>query len=106
MPADDTPERGNAERLCAAIDQGRTADKVAVSDPAAAPLGTDDEVGGHPPGTHEVERPLHQETEPHIPADTAARRPDRLGRRSAPWLLAMVIVGLALIGATGLVILP
>lgn len=105
MPADDTPDRGNPERLRAAIDQGKTADKVAVSDPAAAPLGTDDEAGGHPPSAGEVELALHQETAPRIASAAAARRPDLFGRRSAPLLLAMVIVGLVLIGATGVMIL-
>jgi hypothetical protein len=34
------------ERLRQNIDSGRTGDKVPVADPAAAPLGTDDEAGG------------------------------------------------------------
>ena len=36
------------------IDSGRTGEKVAFPDPAAAPLGTDAEVGGHPPTASEV----------------------------------------------------
>ncbi|WP_428028996.1 hypothetical protein [Ancylobacter sp.] len=32
------------------IDAGKTRDKVPFSDPAAAPLGTDDEAAGTPPG--------------------------------------------------------
>jgi hypothetical protein len=35
-----------AARLRADIDSGRTADKIPVSDPAASPLGTDDEAAG------------------------------------------------------------
>ncbi|WP_018389583.1 hypothetical protein [Ancylobacter sp. FA202] len=38
------------DRLRRAIDEGRTGDKVPFSDPAAAPLGTDDEAAGHPAG--------------------------------------------------------
>ncbi|MDQ0347484.1 hypothetical protein [Ancylobacter vacuolatus] len=38
------------DRLRGAIDAGRTRDKVPFSDPAAAPLGTDDEAAGHPAG--------------------------------------------------------
>lgn len=38
------------DRLRSAIDEGRTGDKVPFSDPAAAPLGTDDEAAGHPAG--------------------------------------------------------
>ncbi|MEA2976058.1 MAG: hypothetical protein QOF19_1578 [Alphaproteobacteria bacterium] len=34
------------DRLRRDIDSGRTGDKVPVIDPAAAPLGTDDEAGG------------------------------------------------------------
>lgn len=38
------------ERLRGDIDAGRTGDKVPFSDPAAAPLGTDDEAAGHSAG--------------------------------------------------------
>jgi hypothetical protein len=44
-----------ADRLRHDIDQGRGGDKVAFSDPAAAPLGTDDEAAGTPPSPEEVE---------------------------------------------------
>ncbi|SRR5271170_7735673 len=36
------------------IDSGRTGDKVAGFDPAVAPLGTDDEAAGTPPGRQRV----------------------------------------------------
>ena len=36
------------DQLRGDIDAGRTGDKVPFSDPAAAPLGTDDEAAGHP----------------------------------------------------------
>ncbi|MCK0208532.1 hypothetical protein MWN33_10865 [Starkeya koreensis] len=39
----------DAERLRAQIDAGKTRDKVPFSDPAAAPLGTDDEAAGARP---------------------------------------------------------
>ncbi len=44
-------KRGNptADELRDAIDHGRGGDKVDVSDPAAAPLGTDAEAAGTPP---------------------------------------------------------
>jgi hypothetical protein len=42
------------ERLRADIDGGRTGDKVAGSDPAAAPLGTDDEAAGTAPRPEDV----------------------------------------------------
>lgn len=37
-----------ADRLRHDIDAGRAGDKVPFIDPAAAPLGTDEEAGGHP----------------------------------------------------------
>lgn len=40
-----TPDQG--QRLQAATDAGHTGDKVDFLDPAAAPLGTDDEAAGH-----------------------------------------------------------
>ena len=45
---DDEPRRPTSDRLRKEIDSGRTKDKVDHSDPAAAPLGTDDEAGGAP----------------------------------------------------------
>ncbi len=45
-----------AQRLRDLIDRGRTGDKVAHPDPAAAPLGTDDEAAGTPPTPEQVRR--------------------------------------------------
>ena len=42
------------DRLRADIDSGRTGDKVAARDPAAAPLGTDDEAAGTPPKPEDI----------------------------------------------------
>lgn len=39
----------NTDQLRIAIDSGRSGDKVDAVDPAAAPLGTDDEAAGTPP---------------------------------------------------------
>jgi hypothetical protein len=41
-------------QLRAAIDAGQTRDKVNYPDPAAAPLGTDDEAAGNPPTPEQV----------------------------------------------------
>ncbi len=55
-PAAERPDQG--QRLRSATDTGETGDKVAFPDPAAAPLGTDDEAagqiatGGAPPPVH------------------------------------------------------
>ncbi len=48
-------------QLKADIDSGRTGDKVEVFDPAASPLGTDDEAAGHPPGAERVAVARQQE---------------------------------------------
>jgi hypothetical protein len=42
------------EQLRIAIDQGHGGDKVDATDPAAAPLGTDDEAGGTPNSAAQV----------------------------------------------------
>jgi hypothetical protein len=43
-----------ADRLRKDIDRGRAGDKTDYPDPAAAPLGTDAEAGGHPPTDEEL----------------------------------------------------
>jgi hypothetical protein len=46
MSDDDKESGAAAARLRRDIDSGKTGDKVAASDPAAVPLGTDEEAGG------------------------------------------------------------
>jgi hypothetical protein len=48
---------GSADRLRHHIDRGRTHDKVDYPDPAAAPLGTDDEAGGATSATARYDKP-------------------------------------------------
>lgn len=43
------------DRLRHDIDQGRAGDKVPFADPAAAPLGTDDEAAGTPASREDIE---------------------------------------------------
>jgi len=57
------------ERLRADIDSGRTGEKVAASDPAAAPLGTDDEAGGTPPKPEDVALARSHELRHETPQD-------------------------------------
>ncbi|AWK86577.1 hypothetical protein [Azospirillum thermophilum] len=45
----DPSATADAQRLRHRIDQGLTGDKVPATDPAAAPLGTDDEAAGTSP---------------------------------------------------------
>jgi hypothetical protein len=56
----------SADRLRGDIDAGRTGDKVSWSDPATAPLGTDDEAGGatSPPTAIEAAR-AYENSRPH-----------------------------------------
>lgn len=45
-----------------AIDRGQTGSKVPYPDPAAAPLGTDDEAGGAPTDPELIEQVMQRET--------------------------------------------
>ncbi len=60
----DGKEKQYPEKLSHMIDEGEAADKVAVTDPAAVPLGTDSEAGGHTPTSEEVEMAIKEETNP------------------------------------------
>jgi hypothetical protein len=70
------PKHPTIDQLRGDIDRGRTGDKVKVSDPAAAPLGTDDEAAGTPPSgeavrqAREYERAIGRKV--HGDADDAA----------------------------------
>jgi len=57
-PVDKSP---TARELKGVIDSGRTADKVAFFDPAASPLGTDDEAAGAPDMPPRVATAIRQE---------------------------------------------
>jgi hypothetical protein len=52
---------GTTDELRVDIDSGWTGDKVDWPDPAAAPLGTDDEAAGTPPSRERAELALRQE---------------------------------------------
>lgn len=60
---------GNPDPLREAIDRGESGDKVAVTDPAAAPLGTDDEAAGTPLTQAQVAQSLEAEVG-NRPSDT------------------------------------
>jgi hypothetical protein len=93
-----------AAQLRGAIDSGHMGDKVNVSDPAAAPLGTDAESGGHQPTREEVA--IAADRELAGPEDQGiARRPiaPRTGLFERP-LPAGFAVG-AIVAAAGLLVL-
>ncbi|MBN9526766.1 MAG: hypothetical protein J0H82_11205 [Alphaproteobacteria bacterium] len=99
----DEPRRANSDMLRHEIDSGRTGSKVDFSDPAAAPLGTDDEAAGTPPKASEVDKARDQERFDRPPDFTRPR--DRSGAvvgHGAVWLLAViVVVAIAVIGLVG-----
>lgn len=88
-----------------AIDSGRGGDKVAFPDPAAAPLGTDDEAAGTPPSAAERAQAARHEIGAHAPTPDRAKNPRP--SMSSTWLgigvgaLAAVAVGGLLISVLG-----
>jgi hypothetical protein len=85
--SEDGPD--NVSRLRDAIDHGRTGDKVEAEDPATAPLGTDDEAGGH------ALRAEHFEV---LKAQQQPASPRR--DRTATPILALAVVVLLVVAAT------
>jgi hypothetical protein len=83
------------------IQSGRTGEKVGGFDPAASPLGTDDEAGGTPPSPEVIEHARMQETagKPNSATANAATpklQPDaRLGGQKGMALYALAGVGAA-----------
>ncbi|RVQ05415.1 hypothetical protein [Sinorhizobium meliloti] len=103
----------NSAQVRGDIQHGRTGDKRRGFDPAAAPLETDDEAGGMPPGSEAVRnaragqaagRPADTSTEyndamrPLAAAGTAAPNRQRLGLSLAIIAMAVVIGALIYVG--------
>lgn len=80
---------GAAARLRRDIDAGRTGDKVAFPDPAAAPLGTDDEAAGTPVTPAQAELAREAELGRDLPPPRAA----------FPWPAALAVVLLVIVVA-------
>ena len=98
----------NVSRLRADIDRGRTGDKTPGHDPAAAPLGTDDEAAGTPMPNDLAERVRAREVRSDgeqlarqnaTPSYEETLRTDRAANRLAPlWLvLAVVLAALGVV---------
>lgn len=81
-----------ADALRQSLDHGRGQDKVNFTDPAAAPLGTDDEAGGHPPTREQVRMAAASELAP----DELSPGPRRVEReaRTIPQLANAGRVGI------------
>jgi hypothetical protein len=91
---------GNPELLRCMIDAGKTFDKVRFSDPAAAPLGTDDEAGGFPPSAAQVSEAIRLETLP------LANEATRDAAQEGVWPRILPLLGYAVLtGAVALLVL-
>ncbi len=93
------PRHSNSAQLRNDIDQGRTGDKVRGFDPAAAPLGTDDEAGGAPPSAAAIAQArVAERRKPrgHNPnAANPRQTPDghaEQKRKRAPFVAALLVV--------------
>lgn len=87
-------EPTTSDRLREDIDRGRTGDKVDFPDPAAAPLGTDDEAAGDPATRDQVQ--MARQAELHEPGPTPppgrpVRQPPRI------WGILLLILAVILI---------
>lgn len=82
------------EQLRIAIDRGQAGDKVDFPDPAAAPLGTDDEAGGHSNTPAQVRLAAAHE----LTRAPKQKRQDYAGLGHAWWLVGYTIVtGVAIV---------
>ncbi|OYU17791.1 MAG: hypothetical protein CFE34_13925 [Rhodobacteraceae bacterium PARR1] len=91
------PDVVTADALRHGIDRGGAADKVAFPDPAAAPLGTDDEAAGFPPTREQVRMAAASELGPRPAAtEETGAIPKLIRHRYAPVILALSF-GLALL---------
>jgi hypothetical protein len=80
------------ERLRGEIDSHRTGDKVAGNDPAAAPLGTDEEAAGTPVDSKAVEQARRYEL--------ADAKPDtREDGGTLFYIVALALIACAIVGA-------
>lgn len=86
-----------AVRLRDRIDRGAGGDKVAFKDPAAAPLGTDDEAAGTPPSAAQVSMAMQQEVDRSAIADRKPGPEDMQGHGSRPrvWWVLLGLLALA-----------
>jgi len=86
------------EQLRIAIDRGRSGDKVDAADPAAAPLGTDDEAAGTPNTKEQVRlASLHE-----LDRRPSQPRQHKSGLGHAWWVVGYVfgLVGLVVLGCS------
>jgi hypothetical protein len=87
-----------SDRLRDDIDHGRAGDKTDWSDPAAAPLGTDDEAAGFPPTAEQLQMARKAEVARQVNDESTGRKDRNPSSLLAPkrgiW---MISVGLLLV---------
>ncbi len=92
----------NPDRLRQQIDRGEGGDKIDYPDPAAAPLGTDDEASGHPISAEQLRMAMEAETRSTGgPSPLQSGRQEN-GRSNVLFVLGLVVCGVALIALTAL----
>lgn len=96
MPDQDEQARNWAQAR-ERIDSGRTGDKVAASDPASVPLGTDSEAGGDGTPAEHVNRSIRQQESGPPNASTRQETAERRRRRGLTAAVAGVAIALAVI---------
>lgn len=99
--ADGKPEDANVDQLRHRIDTGQTGDKVAFSDPSAAPLGTDAEAGGHSPSPEEVSQASRYETG-HSRTEATRQTPAERQRTIIPLKTGLIVILLMTVVLAGL----
>ena len=92
-----TQSGATTEQLRHDIDQGRTGDKVRAPDPAAAPLGTDEEAADTPIDPKVIAQT--REAEARMARPTDAQRSAEGNLPDVLWWFAMIAVALAWSGA-------
>ena len=88
-----TNVKSNVVQLRAVIDRGETGDKVAAVDPAAAPLGTDEEAAGTPLSGSAIEAAYRSE----IARPGADPDPQRSVVNAIVVAVCIAIAGIALV---------
>lgn len=99
-PGQGSDRTANPDLLRQGIDRGEGADKIDYPDPAAAPLGTDDEAAGHPITREQLDMALAAETR-----STGGQTPLQSGRQenqasNLRFVLLLLLVGAILIALT------
>ncbi|MDF2120580.1 hypothetical protein PY365_33955 [Roseiarcaceae bacterium H3SJ34-1] len=88
-----THPKRNVTQLRAVIDRGKTGDKVPAADPAAAPLGTDEEAAGTPLSRSAIEMAYRSE----IARRDADLDPQRSVVTAVIVAVCIVVAGIALV---------